>query len=142
MSMIFQISPIKLAIVISIITMPIFFCGINRHGPSCKNLAMPHELAKIERKSFKKKIDMNPVPLTWSSLMVVESTRWYNTNVWGKVSRIVSEKKNLKELWPNVSTTPLWQWGFRQSLPFSWTTLRSKHCQHAGASTPSPCWEL
>jgi hypothetical protein len=22
------------------------------------------------------------------------------------------------------------QWGFRQCLPFSWTTLRGKHCQH------------
>ena len=30
----------------------------------------------------------------------------------------------------NVSTTPLWQGGFRQYLPFSWTTLRGKHCQH------------
>ena len=31
---------------------------------------------------------------------------------------------------PNVSTTPLWQWGFRQCLPFSWTTLRGKLCRH------------
>ena len=31
---------------------------------------------------------------------------------------------------PNVSTTPLQQWGFRQCLPLSWTTLRSKHCRH------------
>jgi hypothetical protein len=31
---------------------------------------------------------------------------------------------------PNVSTTPLRQWGFRQCLPFSWTALRGKHCQH------------
>ena len=31
---------------------------------------------------------------------------------------------------PNVSTTPLQQWGFRQCLPFSWTTLRGKHCWH------------
>ena len=31
---------------------------------------------------------------------------------------------------PNVSTTPLRQWGFRQCLPFSWTTLRDKHCRH------------
>ena len=30
----------------------------------------------------------------------------------------------------NVSTTPLRQWGFRQCLPFSWTTLRGKHCWH------------
>ena len=29
-----------------------------------------------------------------------------------------------------VSTTPLRQWGFRQCLPFSWTTLRGKHCRH------------
>ena len=26
--------------------------------------------------------------------------------------------------------TPLQQWGFRQCLPFSWTTLRGKYCQH------------
>jgi hypothetical protein len=31
---------------------------------------------------------------------------------------------------PNVSTTPLRQWGFRQCLPLSWTTLRDKHCRH------------
>ena len=31
---------------------------------------------------------------------------------------------------PNVSTTPLQQWGFRKCLPFSWTTLRGKHCRH------------
>ena len=31
---------------------------------------------------------------------------------------------------PNVSTTPLRQWGFRQCLLFSWTTLRGKHCRH------------
>ena len=30
----------------------------------------------------------------------------------------------------NVSTTPLRQWGIRQCLPFSWTTLRGKHCRH------------
>ena len=29
---------------------------------------------------------------------------------------------------PNVSTTPLRQWGFQQCLPFSWATLRYKHC--------------
>jgi hypothetical protein len=29
-----------------------------------------------------------------------------------------------------VSTTPLRQWGFQQCLPFSWTTLRGKHCWH------------
>ena len=31
---------------------------------------------------------------------------------------------------PNLSTTPLRQWGFQQCLPFSWTTLRGKHCRH------------
>ena len=34
------------------------------------------------------------------------------------------------QLGPNVSKTPLQQWGFRQYLPFSWTTLRCKHCRH------------
>ena len=33
-------------------------------------------------------------------------------------------------LCPNISTTPLRQWGFRQCLPFSWTTLRGKHGWH------------
>ena len=31
---------------------------------------------------------------------------------------------------PRVSTTPLWQWGFRQCLPFNWATLSGKHLQH------------
>ena len=31
---------------------------------------------------------------------------------------------------PNVSTTPLRQWGFQQCLSFSWTALRGKHCRH------------
>ena len=31
---------------------------------------------------------------------------------------------------PYVSTTPLRQWGVQQCLPFSWTILRGKHCQH------------
>ena len=35
-----------------------------------------------------------------------------------------------KEHGSNVSTTPLRQWGFRQCLPFSWTTLKGKHCRH------------
>ena len=30
----------------------------------------------------------------------------------------------------NVSTTPLRQLGFQQCLPFSWTSLRGKHCWH------------
>ena len=34
---------------------------------------------------------------------------------------------------PNVSTTPLQQWDFLQCLPFSWTTLRDKHCWHLSA---------
>ena len=33
-------------------------------------------------------------------------------------------------LGPNVSTTPLQQWGFWQCLPFSWTTLKRKHCKY------------
>ena len=37
---------------------------------------------------------------------------------------------NLKTLSPNMSTTPLRQWGFQQCLPFSWTTLSGKHCWH------------
>ena len=31
---------------------------------------------------------------------------------------------------PNVSTTPLRQWGFRQCLPLSWKTLEDKHFWH------------
>ena len=28
---------------------------------------------------------------------------------------------------PNEFTTLIWQWGFRQCLPFSWTILRGKY---------------
>ena len=39
-------------------------------------------------------------------------------------------KSKLKIPYPNVSTTP-----FQQCLPFSWTTLRGKHCRHPIAPT-------
>ena len=58
----------------------------------------------------------------------------YNKNYMAKKS------SNIKKTTPdvglsctyclNVPTTPLRQWGFRQCFPFSWTTLRGKHCQH------------
>ena len=31
---------------------------------------------------------------------------------------------------PECIYNPIWQWGFGQSLIFSWTTLKDKHCQH------------
>ena len=42
------------------------------------------------------------------------------------------QKINFHQVWlyPNISTTPLRQWGFWQCLLFSWTTLRGKHCRH------------
>ena len=42
----------------------------------------------------------------------------------------ISKNLNFGKLCLNVSTTPLWILGFRQCLPFSWTTLRGKHCRH------------
>ena len=71
--------------------MPILFCGINWHGPSCKNLAMPKDDASIDRQSFIRKIDMTVDP---SSITIV-FIRINNTKNWGKVSEKVS-KKNLK----------------------------------------------
>ena len=41
---------------------------------------------------------------------------------------LLTKKGLLNWYGPNVSTTPLQQWGFGQCLPFSWTTLRGKHC--------------
>ena len=41
-----------------------------------------------------------------------------------------SEIGKLESASPDVSTTPLRHWGFRQCLPFSWTTLKDKHCRH------------
>ena len=38
--------------------------------------------------------------------------------------------QTIRKSCPNVSTTPLQQWGFRQCLLFSWTTLRGEHCRH------------
>ena len=46
---IFHESPKKLAIVIRDIPMPILFCGINWHGPSCKNFAMPKDDDSIDK---------------------------------------------------------------------------------------------
>ena len=43
---------------------------------------------------------------------------------------VVTVRKLKKPSCPNVSITPLRQWGFRQCFPFIWTTLRGKHCRH------------
>ncbi len=48
----------------------------------------------------------------------------------GKSKESESILCNIHKHGQNVSTTPLRQWGFRQCLPFSWTTLRGKHCWH------------
>ena len=43
------------------------------------------------------------------------------------------QENTLFSFWPYLdvsTTTPLWQLGFRQCSPFSWTTLRDKHCRH------------
>ena len=45
-----------------------------------------------------------------------------------KSMQIFCKKSN--KLCPNIPTTPLRQWGFRQCLPFSWTTPRDKLCRH------------
>ena len=50
-----------------------------------------------------------------------------------------------KSFCSNISTTALRQWGFRECLPFSWTTLRGKHCRQPIAvmgvvDTFGPCW--
>ena len=46
-------------------------------------------------------------------------------------SRAYLNSNHFKDLpCPNISTTPLRQWGFRQCLPISWTTLRDKHYRH------------
>ena len=36
----------------------------------------------------------------------------------------------LKRAMPERIYNPIRQWGFRQCLPFSWTTLRGKNCRH------------
>ena len=45
-------------------------------------------------------------------------------------------------LYPKWSTTPLRQWGFRQSLPISWTILKSDHVEKpvARSSFLSKLW--
>ena len=58
----FDKSPKKFAHVISNITIPTLFFGINWHGPSCKNFAMPHDDESRDSKSFIRKKDMNPKP--------------------------------------------------------------------------------
>jgi hypothetical protein len=47
-----------------------------------------------------------------------------------EVCKATSNPNRLTKPSRNVSTTSLRQWGFWQCLPFSWTTLRGKHCWH------------
>ena len=58
-----------------------------------------------------------------------------NKNIY--FSYLCIHKENCTYHCRNVSTTPLRQWGFQQCLPFSWTTLRYKHCRH-----PEGCFFL
>jgi hypothetical protein len=59
-------------------------------------------------------------PVIWSLWVLCSST----AKVW------CAERCSSVFQCSNVSTTPLRQWGFRQCLPFSWTTPRGKHCWH------------
>ena len=45
-------------------------------------------------------------------------------------TRLNNRHPKFRQLCLNVSTTPLWQCGFRHCLPFSWITLRVKHGRH------------
>ena len=45
----FQNIPKRFAIVIINIPIPTLFCGINWHGPSCKNFAKPKDEESIDR---------------------------------------------------------------------------------------------
>ena len=62
------------------------------------------------------------------AIFVVALHRGYMVAAAVPLYSILQEMKSLHCL--NVSTTPLRQWGFRQCLPFSWTTLRGKQCRH------------
>ena len=64
----------------------------------------------------------------------------FQEQVWEQINTLNEKVDTLLELHkqdfqgtilcPNVSTTPLRQWGFRKCLPFCWKTLSSKHCRH------------
>ena len=94
----FHKSPKKLAIVISNNPIPIFCCGINWQGPSCKNLAMASDDDSIEIATFNWKIDGSAGDPVWElSSMTFECIRITNTNNWGKVSANASEKMKENE---------------------------------------------
>ena len=56
------------------------------------------------------------------------SVSWnhFHTQLFWLTLNFFANSERLLRPCPNVSTTPLRQWGFRQCLPFSWTTLRGK----------------
>ena len=60
-----------------------------------------------------------------------EASGAYTVKVFGQGANSLSPHEAVPRAFsPNISTTPLRQWGFRQCLPFSWTTLRGKLCRH------------
>ena len=62
---------------------------------------------------------------------------WKNKQTTLKTNEVNFDQESFAHctLCRNVSTTPLWQWDFWQCLPFSWATLRGKHCRHPVAVT-------
>ena len=71
---------------------------------------------------FCKKMD----PLTLSLICIKYLTKMEHTIVINELSTGIWLDIRSWEC-PDVSTTPLRRWG----LPFSWTTLRGKHCRHS-----------
>ena len=92
-----------------VVSMGIFLAGRARHARARK--------LKVS-KSRKKILKFSFAPKTQQKCFCISAVAYRKTS---------NQKSGVS---PNVSTTPLCQWGFGQCLPFSWTQLRGKHFQH------------
>ena len=102
------------------------------------------DLALLIHLSWKLKISLNHTVICKGFFSKTNSTFSRLSKILSN-HRVVMEKRifSMTTLWfdkffwfaklfndGGVTTIAIWEWGFHQCLPFSWTTLRGIHCRH------------
>ena len=85
--------------------------------------------------------DCNKFVLLPDIFYISGTLQMVNIDHWAEQKQQCLTSAKKLRLQPNLSATPLRQWGFQQCLPFSWTTLKVKphchngSCRYVGAFT-------
>ena len=126
---------------------PLFNKGFLKLGQKYKNIFVGF-LVQMKTLKFAFEINWPLAPYLAGSIIVLRKLfvrlahRAYGARLeqwewWAATSTVAWRRAclyhcHVTSISPNVSryNPIIRQWGFRQCLPFSWTTLRGKHCRH------------